>query len=96
MKPFYKVILCIIFGLGAFVVGGIFATPSKHMKGKDGYVVPENIELIDKSRMERDYVADVISNLPFYVGLLVFVGSFGYATVTVMRSMKNRHNTDRS
>lgn len=95
MKPFYKVLLCIVFGLAAFVGGGMFVSPIKHIKGKDGYVIPADGTRGDPSRIEPDYVADFIADLPFYIGLLTFIILFGYATITTMRSLSDHRRRTR-
>jgi hypothetical protein len=95
MRPFYKVLLCIVFGLAAFVGGGMFVSPIKHIKGKDGYVIPTDGTRGDPSRIEPDYMADFIAELPFYIGSLTFISLFGYATITTMRSMSDHRKRTR-
>ena len=68
----------------------MFVSPIKHIKGKDGYVIPSDGTRGDPSRIEPDYAADIIAELPFYIGSLTFISLFGYATITTMRSMSDR------
>ena len=89
MKPIYKVLLCIVFGLAAFVGGGMFVSPVKHIKGKEGYVIPTDGTREDPSRIEPDHMADFTAELPFYIGSLASISLLGYAGITTIRSIRD-------
>jgi len=93
MKPIYRVLLCIILGFTAIIAGGMFVSPVKHTKAKNGYVIPKDGARPDPSRMDADYMADFVAEAPFYAGAFTGLLLLGYATLTTMRSYRDRNAT---
>ena len=88
MKPIHRVLAATVLGPAIIVVGFMTISAVKHVKGKDGYIIPTDGTPVDPSQIEIDHLANFMGRIPFYSCLLVGILILGYGVITVLRSVR--------